>query len=105
MFELVPVINSIKDKQVKPDAISFGTLRLLQSKMKTYVEDIMGLQAETIAEEDKLKAVMNVLIALRKEARAKKDWATSDKIRNQLADAGIQLKDDKDGNISWNLIS
>jgi cysteinyl-tRNA synthetase len=48
-----------------------------------------------------LKGVINVLIALRKEARAKKDWATSDKIRNQLAETGIQLKDEKDGEISW----
>jgi cysteinyl-tRNA synthetase len=46
---------------------------------------------------------MQVLIELRKEARAKKDWATSDKIRNQLAEIGIQLKDEKNGNMSWNL--
>jgi len=46
---------------------------------------------------------MEVLIELRKEARSKKDWATSDKIRNQLAEIGIQLKDEKDGNMSWNL--
>ncbi|HET7896445.1 MAG TPA: cysteine--tRNA ligase, partial [Flavisolibacter sp.] len=101
MFELVPVINSIKDKQIKADALSVETLLLLQSKMKTYVEDILGLQAETAAEEDKLKGVMQVLIELRREARAKKDWATSDKIRNQLAGVGIQLKDEKDGNVSW----
>ncbi len=105
MFELVPVINSIKDKQIKPDALSGETLQLLQTRMKTYVEDIMGLQAESIAEEDKLRAVMNVVIELRKEARAKKDWATSDKIRNKLAEAGIQLKDEKDGNISWTVMS
>jgi cysteinyl-tRNA synthetase len=103
MFELVPVINSIKDKQIKPDALSGETLLLLQNQMKTYVEDILGLQAESAAEEDKLKGVMKVLIDLRKEARAKKDWATSDKIRNQLAEIGIQLKDEKDGNVSWNL--
>jgi cysteinyl-tRNA synthetase len=104
MFELVPVINSIKDKQISPEALSSETLHLLQSQMKIYVEDIMGLQAETVAEEDKLKSVMNVLIAVRKEARAKRDWATSDKIRNQLAEAGIQLKDEKDGNMSWTLL-
>ena len=103
MFELVPVINSIKDKQIKPDALSGETLLLLQNGMKTYVEDILGLRAETAAEEDKLKGVINVLIGLRKEARAKKDWATSDKIRNQLSEIGIQLKDEKDGNISWSL--
>jgi cysteinyl-tRNA synthetase len=100
MFELVPVINSLKDKTISllPD-----TWKLLQEKMKTYVEDIFGLQSETAAEADKLKGVMQVLIELRREARAKKDWVTSDKIRNQLAAIGIQLKDEKDGNISWSI--
>ena len=103
MFELVPVINSIKDKQIANDALSLATVQLLQSKMKTFVEDILGLQSETAGEADKLKGVITVLIELRKEARAKKDWATSDKIRNQLAEIGIQLKDEKDGGMSWSL--
>lgn len=103
MFELVPVINSLKDKNISIEALPASTLQLLQEKMKTYIEDILGLKAETIAEEDKLKGVMEVLISIRKEVRAKKDWATSDRIRNQLAEIGIQLKDDKDGNISWSL--
>jgi cysteinyl-tRNA synthetase len=103
MFELVPVINSIKDKQIASSALAAETIQLLQSKMKTYVEDILGLQSETEGETDKLKGVMEVLIALRKEARAKKDWATSDKIRNQLAEIGIQLKDEKEGGMSWSV--
>jgi cysteinyl-tRNA synthetase len=101
MFELVPVINSLKDKTISFDSLSSGTLHYLQSKMKTYIEDILGLRSESEADNNKLKGVMDVLITLRKEARNKKDWATSDKIRNQLAEIGIQLKDDKDGNISW----
>jgi cysteinyl-tRNA synthetase len=103
MFELVPVINSLKDKTISFDALSSQTLQLLQSKMKLYVEDIFGLKSETAAEAEKLKGVMSVLIELRKEARAKKDWMTSDKIRNQLAEIGIQLKDEKDGNMSWTI--
>ena len=103
MFELVPVINSIKDKQIAATALSTETIELLQERMKTYVEDIMGLQAESEGETDKLKGVMQVLIDLRKEARSKKDWATSDKIRNQLAEIGIQLKDEKEGGMSWSL--
>lgn len=46
---------------------------------------------------------MDVSIALRKEAKAKRNWATSDKICNQLAKIGIQLKDEKDGGMSWSL--
>ena len=103
MFELVPVINSIRDKNLMMNAVSSETMALLQSKMKQYVEDILGLQVETSGQSDKLKDVMQVLIDIRKQARSKRDWATSDRIRNQLADAGIQLKDEKDGEMSWSL--
>ena len=103
MFELVPVINSIKDKQIPASALSTETITLVQTQMKLYIEDIMGLKSESAAEADKLKGVMNVLIELRKEARTKKDWMTSDKIRNELAGIGIQLKDEKDGEMSWSL--
>ena len=103
MFEIVPVINSLKDKTILIESLPSGTLQLLQEKLKIYLEDILGLKLETLAEEDKLSAVMEVLITLRKEARAKKDWATSDKIRNQLAKAGVLLKDEKDGGMSWTL--
>jgi len=103
LFEIVPVINSLKDESIPLDALTSETFNSLKEKMKVYVEDILGLKSETEAEADKLKGVMEVLIELRKEARSKKDWATSDKIRNQLAEIGIQLKDEKDGNMSWNL--
>jgi cysteinyl-tRNA synthetase len=46
-------------------------------------------------------AVIQLLIDIRKEAKGKKDFATSDKIRNQLAGLGIQLKDEKNGEMSW----
>ena len=104
MFELVPVINSLKDKNIPMDAVSSATLQMLQGEMKTYVEDILGLKPESDAGEDKLKPVMEVLISLRKEARAKKDWVTSDNIRNELAKAGIELKDEKDGEMSWRFL-
>jgi cysteinyl-tRNA synthetase len=104
LFELVPVINSFKDRSIAPDAVTMHTLQTLKEKMKLYVEDILGLKSETAVEGNKLKGVINVLIELRKDARARKDWATSDKIRNQLLEAGIQLKDEKDGSISWSVI-
>jgi cysteinyl-tRNA synthetase len=45
--------------------------------------------------------VVELLIEIRKQAKANKDFATSDKIRNQLAEMGIQLKDEKDGSMSY----
>ncbi len=50
-----------------------------------------------------LSGVMELLIDIRKEAKAKKDFATSDKIRNQLTAIGINLKDEKGGDMSWSV--
>ena len=47
---------------------------------------------------------MQLLIDIRKEAKNKKDFATSDKIRQQLSAAGILLKDQKDGSMKWELV-
>lgn len=102
MFELVPVINSMKDKTIPVSALSKETFELLQKQFKLYVEDILGLKSISGSNE-KLEKVMDLLIDIRKEAKGKKDFVTSDKIRNQLQQAGILLKDEKDGSISWTL--
>ena len=103
MFELVPVINSIKDKHILPASLNSQTFDLLQSKMKIFVEDIFGLQSELQGDNGKLDGVLQVLIELRKVAKEKRDYVTSDAIRNQLLRLGITLKDEKDGNISYSL--
>jgi cysteinyl-tRNA synthetase len=102
MFELVPVINSIKDGLINIDAISAGTLSLLQQMFEAYLEDVFGLKNDT-ADNETLRGVMELLIEIRKESKAKRDFATSDKIRNQLAAIGINLKDEKGGEMSWGL--
>jgi cysteinyl-tRNA synthetase len=101
LFEIVPVINSIHDKHVPADVVSSDTIRMMQSYFFDYLENILGLHNSHHNEDGKFSGVMNLLIELRKEARTKKDYATSDKIRNQLQQLGIVLKDEKDGNISF----
>ncbi len=103
MFELVPVVNGLKDKTLPANALRAETLHLLQQKMQVYIEDILGLKDERGAEEEKMDGLMQVLINIRKEAKSKRDWATSDKIRNELTDLGIALKDEKDGSMSWGM--
>ncbi|MES2776342.1 MAG: cysteine--tRNA ligase [Bacteroidota bacterium] len=103
MFELVPVINGIKDKHIAADALSSDTLKLFQTQFKVYVEDIFGLKDEAAIDGGKLNGVMELLIELRSAARAKKDYATSDAIRKQLLALGIELKDEKDGNVTYSL--
>jgi len=101
MFELVPVINSIKDKLISIDALSIATMELLEKYFKQYVEDILGLKGDIEKEDGKLEGVIGLLIEIRKEAKARKDYATSDKIRQQLQQLGILLKDEKDGGVSY----
>ncbi len=101
MFELVSVINSIKDKLIAANAITTETFSLLQTKMKTFVETIFGFRSEQQGNNKHLDGVMQVLIELRNEAKQRKDYVTSDTIRNQLLRLGISLKDEKDGNVSY----
>ena len=67
--------------------------------MNAFVFDVLGLRnEEQVAENnDKLDGVVQLLINMRMEARANKDWALSDKIRDELSAIGIQLKDGKEG--------
>ncbi len=102
MFELAPVINGIKDKHIAVDALKPATIKLLQQQMKMYIEDIFGLKHDQQGG-DKLHGVLELMIALRKEAKAKKDFVTSDKIRNELAALGVLLKDEKGGDMSYTI--
>jgi len=98
LFELVPIINSIKGGQIRRDALSHATLQLLKQYFTDYLENILGLKVESTGDTDqKLSGVMEILIDIRQDARSRKDYSTSDKIRNQLLQLGIALKDEKDG--------
>ena len=102
IFEIVPVINSIKDGIISSDSLSSSTTQLLQTTFKTYLEDIFGLK-NVKEHNETLNGVMQLMIDIRKEAKAKKDFATSDRIRKQLSESGIVLKDNKDGGMSWDI--
>jgi cysteinyl-tRNA synthetase len=103
MFELVHTINSMKDKAVPVSSLSAGTFELLQQQFAVYIEQILGLKSVTEADNNKLQGIMQLLIEIRKEAKGKKDFVTSDKIRNQLAQLGISLKDEKGGEMTWTI--
>jgi len=103
MFELAPIINSLKDKIIPITALTPGTFNLLQEKFGLYIEKILGLKSITEADNDKLKGVMELPIEIRKEAKGRKDFATSDRIRNKLSGMGISLKDEKGGGMSWSV--
>ncbi|HYC30249.1 MAG TPA: DALR domain-containing protein, partial [Chitinophagaceae bacterium] len=103
LFDLVPVINSLKDKHLNVSDLSTETFNLLKTQFKVYLTDILGLKQGSASNNGLLQGVIELLIQVRREARQKKDFATSDKIRNELLGLGVQLKDEKDGNISWTI--
>jgi cysteinyl-tRNA synthetase len=101
LFEILPSINSLKDKHIAADAVAGAVWTTVQTQLKLFVESILGLKVDKGANRQQLNGVVELLIEIRKQAKANKDFATSDKIRNQLAEMGIQLKDEKDGSMSY----
>ena len=97
LFEGVKIINLLKDQK---RAISPSDLELLGSTMNTFFFDILGLfdeQQSNTKQLDQLKGLVELLIKERNKARAERDFARSDEIRDAIIALGIQLKDTKDG--------
>jgi cysteinyl-tRNA synthetase len=96
LFEAVKQINLIKEGNA---SISDTDKKFLQSTLDSFIFDVLGLESPTSNEgkSDTLSGVVHLLIELRNKARANKDFATSDQIRDKLIALGIQLKDGKDG--------
>lgn len=96
LFEGVKHINLIKEGK---EQLSEEDKKILIETMNSFVFDVLGLENKNDAGKDseKLSGVVELLIQLRNDARANKDFETSDKIRDQLAALGIQLKDSKEG--------
>ncbi len=96
LFEALKAINSVHDGKA---TISADDLNELQSVFKLMVEDLLGLKVETAATgaNEAYKKAIEMLLEMRLEAKRNKDWATSDKIRNELTAMGFEIKDTKDG--------
>ena len=95
LFEAVRMVNTVKDGNAK---INAQELELLKQLFQSFVFDILGLlDTEAGGDDGLVDGLMETIIDIRKEARAKKDWATSDIIRDKLAALDIVLKDGKEG--------
>lgn len=103
LFELSSIINALKNAQMPWTDLSVHVFGDFKKQFMFFVKEILGLKSPVAnaSDDSLLDKTIQVLIELRKEAKAKKDFATSDAIRNKLLEAGIQLKDEKDGSVSW----
>ncbi|WDF56015.1 cysteine--tRNA ligase [Mucilaginibacter sp. KACC 22063] len=99
LFEATRIINSVHDGKMVIDEKNIAELKAL---MNDFVIDILGLKNEQAAN-DELPRVVDFIVNLRSEAKANRDYATSDKIRDGLQKVGIQLKDSKEGT-TWTKI-
>jgi cysteinyl-tRNA synthetase len=96
LFDGVRWINSIAEGT---ETISVGDLETLKSLYQTFVFDILGLTNETSSDTNNqlVGGLIDMVLNLRTEAKSKKDFQTSDKIREELTKLGVVVKDKKDG--------
>lgn len=96
LFEAVRIINLIKNGK---ETLTQTDIQDLQITFHAFIFEVLGLKDEQQSAEnnDKLDGVVQMLIRMRMEARANKNWALSDQIRDELTAMGIHLKDGKDG--------
>ena len=103
LFEAAKAINSIHDGKA---TITAADLDGLKGTFHTYASDILGLHDETAqaadADDTPLRRAVDLLLDLRSEAKARKDWTTADSIRDRLTQLGFTIKDTKDG-AQWHL--
>jgi cysteinyl-tRNA synthetase len=103
LFEACSVVNKLVDHKA---TICADCLKELSETMHLFVEEILGLKSEhgnnNDAREEAFGKVVDMVLDLRAKAKAAKDWATSDQIRDELAAAGFEVKDTKDG-VTWKL--
>lgn len=102
LFEACRTVNQVADRAL---AIEPEALEALKDVFHTFVFDIMGLKAENSGNAQREQAyseAVDLLLETRAKAKANKDWATSDLIRDRLASLGFEVKDTKDG-VSWKL--
>ncbi len=101
LFEGARIINSVNDGK---ESITAEDLNILKETMHNFVFDVLGLKNESsnTSKDKALQGVMEIILDIRKEAKAKKDFATSDKLRDDLAKNNITIKDTKDG-VTWSI--
>jgi cysteinyl-tRNA synthetase len=103
LFEAVKYINSVNDGI---DKLNTSDLDSLKTLMNTFVFEILGLENEKDISSDApfIKSLIDSSINIRNIITLNKDWETSDKIRKELENIGIKIKDRKDGTSDWEKI-
>ena len=103
LFEMAGQINSWKAGLTQLSAITEDLFTRFRDTYIKFMEDVLGLREEKQQNDELLKGTIQILIGLRKKARADKNFALSDKIRDELKTLGVNLMDGKDGEMNFNI--
>ncbi|NOS56233.1 MAG: cysteine--tRNA ligase [Cyclobacteriaceae bacterium] len=103
LFEMASRINDFKSGNTPTGSVDALTFEKLKATFISMMEEVLGLVEDKTANNDLLEGTINVLIELRKKVRADRNYALSDKIRDDLQAIGVQLKDGKGGEISYTI--
>lgn len=103
LFEMSARINEMKSGDLKLEKIDPETLAKLKSTYIGFMEEVLGLHEEEASNHELMDGIIQVLISIRKKAREDRNFALSDKIRDDLKALGVQLMDGKDGEISYRI--
>ncbi len=107
IFDLITMINSLNDGHISSAEVNTNSLEELRKVLAAIIHDVFGLidvTAGASGSGQSLDAVMELVLELRQQARADRNFATADLIRAKLTEAGITIKDGKDGS-SWSVQS
>ena len=95
LFDLVKIINQVNDKKA---SLTAEDISFVKQIFDDFLLDILGMKSENSTDNSQLvNYLMNTILEIRKNAKESKDWATADKIRDELNKLNIQIKDTKDG--------
>jgi cysteinyl-tRNA synthetase len=100
LFELSKKINSYKENIIPLSSLDENSFKRLKETFRVLITDVLGLKKEDGGDDSLTEGLMHVILELRKDVRAKKDFTASDKIRDELLKIGVQVKDGKEG-VSW----
>jgi cysteinyl-tRNA synthetase len=103
LFEMSARINDFKSGNIPLSSVEEMIFIDFKKSFIGFMEDVLGLKEEEIHHHDLLNGVIDVLIELRKKARIDRNFALSDKIRDDLKRVGVQLKDGKNGEITFSI--
>ncbi|MCU0420656.1 MAG: cysteine--tRNA ligase [Cyclobacteriaceae bacterium] len=103
LFEMASRINDFKSGNASLSLVSAEVFSRLQATYLGFMQEVLGLLPETSGNHALLDGTIRVLMELRKRARTEKNFALSDRIRDELKAIGVQLKDGKDGEMTYSL--